>query len=161
METKHLYTKNYFRASWKFQVDPKRLEELTNKVMDLNPTSVLDVGCGRGYLLKRLRPFGVKVKGTDFSEAGVSLAKDKDITVADAKNLPFKDKTFDLVISTDFFEHIPEEDIDKVYNEMKRVSERVAARIATKEECDKENAYHLTVKPLAWWTEKLPGIIII
>ena len=87
--------------------------------------------------------------------------KDDFFIEANANKLPFKDKEFDIVFSSDFFEHLPEEEIDIVYNEMKRVGKRVVAEIAydiggvLK---DNQRQFHITNKTREWWLEKLPGI---
>jgi len=115
-----------------------------------NPKKVLEVGCGEGKLIRLLRDEGVEAWGVDIEN---NMKYDVHfIAGVDAKDLPFKDKLFDVVVSNDFFEHIAEQDIDKVYNEMSRVGKHVIARISLKE---KDN--HLTVKPISWWKEKLPG----
>ena len=114
------------------------------------PKSVLDVGCGEGKTVKLLRDMGIDAYGIDTGEMG---KYDKEHCIyGDARYIPFKDKRFDIVVSNDFFEHIVEEEIDQVYNEMKRVGKKVIARISLKE---KDN--HFTVKPISWWKEKLPG----
>ena len=153
------YTKGYFRASWKFQTDPIRLQEIFDKIMLLKPRSILDVGCGRGYLVKKLNEAGIPTKGLDFARSVMgSMKVSPDVVLGDALNLPFFDKSFELVVSTDFFEHIPGSDVDRVYDEMKRVGDRIAARIAFD---GKENEYHLTVKPEKWWKNKFPDLILI
>ena len=111
---------------------------------------VLDVGCGEGKLVRLLLDNGIITTGIDI-EDNCKYASDNFI-IGNAKELPFDDETFDVVVSNDFFEHISEEDIDQVYSEMRRVGKHVIARISLK---PKDN--HLTVKPISWWKEKLPG----
>ena len=156
-----LYTKGYFQCSWKFQTNKERLLELVNLIRELRPDSVLDVGCGRGFLVRDLNLAGIKTKGCDFAEYAIIKKVHPDCVLADAKELLYKDKEFDLVISTDFFEHIEEKELDKVWNEMRRVGHRVAARIATSEENPKKNDYHVTVNPKVWWQERFPELIIL
>lgn len=128
----------------------------------MEPESVLDVGCGLGTLVYKLKREGIEAVGVDFADVFKKLCEEDFFIQADAKKLPFKDNSLDVVFSSDFFEHIPEEDINTVYNEMKRVGKRVVAEIA----CDTggklrrhQQAYHLTHKPKDWWVDKLPGII--
>ena len=55
-------------------------------------------------------------------------------------------------------EHIPEEEIDTVYSEMKRVGRHVIATIAFKDELTEEQEkYHVTNKSPRWWRNKLQG----
>ena len=65
---------------------------------------MLDVGCGKGFMIydiQRLIP-GIKVKGIDISEYAIENCIEEmrsNVSVANAKNLPFKDNSFDVVIS--------------------------------------------------------------
>lgn len=158
-----LYNHKYFRSSKKFQKDKVRLEELVKAIKECSPTTVLDVGCGLGILVRRLRQEGIQAQGTDFASALKEFwGKDEDyFQIVDAKALPFPDKSFDLVFSSDFFEHIPEEEIDTVLAEMQRVGKKVMACIAYEAQLTPNQAlYHVTNKPKIWWEKKLPGVII-
>ena len=70
-----------------------------------NSSSVLDVGCGKGFLLyeiKLLLP-DLRIVGFDISKHGIAKAKEeisKNLFIHNAKEkYPFKDNEFDLVIS--------------------------------------------------------------
>lgn len=90
------------------------------------PENILDVGCGTGYfahLLKVMYP-NAKVYGVDISNTALSIGKEKYKEIifikADAEvKLPFRDNTFDLVISGEHIEHI--RDIDQNLLEINRV----------------------------------------
>ncbi len=79
------------------------------------PRRVLDVGCGTGYLLRRLArlcPDTQELVGVDPAPAMVQVAvaggNDKRIRFQAgvvAEHLPFPDTTFDLVVSTTSFDH--------------------------------------------------------
>jgi len=74
---------------------------------------VLDVGCG-------LNPLKHVFKD---SVVGVDLAlNSKADIIADAYHLPFRDKSFDYVVSVEVIEHLKEP--DKFIEELKRVSRR-------------------------------------
>ena len=65
---------------------------------------ILDVGCGKGFLLFELLKIlpGLKVTGLDISEYAINNSKAEVkpfLQIGDAKKLPFKDNSFDLVIS--------------------------------------------------------------
>ena len=65
---------------------------------------VLDVGCGKGYLLYELTQAvpGIEVRGIDASAYGIAHAKDEVkpfLTVGSATDLPYEDGEFDLVVS--------------------------------------------------------------
>ena len=73
----------------------------------------LDVGCGSAGNTAVLRDLGWQVTGLEYSPAAASLAHARDLPVVrgDARLLPFPDESFDLVMSTDMWEHIEEDDV--------------------------------------------------
>jgi ubiquinone/menaquinone biosynthesis C-methylase UbiE len=99
-----------------------------NFAQDLKIDSVLDVGCGEGFTLKRLRKQGIgnKFTGVDSSKQAIDLGRkenpDLDLGIGDIYNLKFKDKSFDLVISTEVLEHL--EKPQKALKELTRVSRK-------------------------------------
>ncbi len=87
-------------------------------------TSVLDVGCGTGGLLAALRRPRAKLAGEDISPQMIAEAKKRlgdsaDMRVADSEKLPWKDGSFDLIVSTDSLHHWPHP--LQAFSEMKRV----------------------------------------
>ena len=151
-----LYNKKFFKDSDRFQRDEKRLDFLVSKILEHNPLSVLDVGCGSGYLVKKLRTLGIKAFGIDISpDAGKQIPNW--FMVKNAISLPFDHNEFDLVVSTDFFEHLSEDEIDDVYKEMKWVGKKVIAQVAWEDKLNaRQKLLHLTNKPRSWWENKLP-----
>jgi ubiquinone/menaquinone biosynthesis C-methylase UbiE len=86
--------------------------------------SVLDVGCGTGGLLASLKRPRLKLAGVDLSpgmiaEAKKRLGKTADLRVADSARLPWKARTFDLVITTDSIHHWTEP--TEAFTEIRRV----------------------------------------
>lgn len=77
-----------------------------------HPCSVLDIGCGGGYLTNFLAQKGHLITGVDLSESSLQVAKSLDLTKsvdyrrASAYELPFADKTFDAVCAMDIIEHV-------------------------------------------------------
>ena len=92
-----------------------------------NESSVLDIGCGKAYLLfemKLLLP-GIKVVGFDISKHGLGDAKEE---VRDSLFLhraqdpyPFEDNKFDLVISLGCFHNLRIFELQTALSETERV----------------------------------------
>ncbi|MCY3844517.1 MAG: class I SAM-dependent methyltransferase [Acidobacteria bacterium] len=76
---------------------------------------VLEVGCGSGYLCEYVRALGASVVGCDISLPETTVAP---FVQADGVALPFR-QSFDVVLSFDVFEHIP--DSDRHLREVRRV----------------------------------------
>lgn len=87
--------------------------------------SILDVGCGAGFLSNELARQGYKVTGVDLSEESLDVARKHDRTrsvkyeVADAYRLPFEEGTFDALTAMDFLEHV--EKPQEIISEFSRV----------------------------------------
>ena len=162
MKNTGAYDLQYFRSSEKFQTDQNRANRLAHEIMSHFPDTVLDVGCGWGAVVKLLRAYGITAYGVDNAEALKGIWKDDYFSFADARSLPFGNKEFDIVFSSDFFEHIEEEDIGRVANEMRRVGNLVLAEIAFEVPLTERQAkYHVTNKPREWWEKELWGIEIL
>ena len=73
---------------------------------------ILDIACGEGYGTATLRAVGARsVIGVDIDPASCAHARAKygvDARVADAARLPLADDSFDLVVSFETIEHVPE-----------------------------------------------------
>lgn len=85
-------------------INKKRLHAVLERLsISCSGKHVLDVGCGRGYTGEVVRESGGRYTGLDFvlSRAAAGLVQ------GDARRLPFRDATFDLVFCIDAFEHFP------------------------------------------------------
>lgn len=88
----------------------------------------LEVACGRGGFALVLASKGAAIFGADFSGAALNIARQRDIgnearpipfAQADAQQLPYPDESFDIVVSCETIEHLP--DPQQGLREMARV----------------------------------------
>lgn len=89
--------------------------------------SLLDVGCAKGFMLHDFAALipGLIVKGIDVSSYAIANAiEDMQpyLQVADARELPFPDKSFDLVISINTIHNLAKEECAQALREIERVS---------------------------------------
>jgi 2-polyprenyl-3-methyl-5-hydroxy-6-metoxy-1,4-benzoquinol methylase len=84
---------------------------------------ILEIGCGIGTVVHELSRQGYDIRGTDIANAAIEygLKKYGDIKLAvqPAEELPYEDRSFDVVLSFDLFEHIAR--IDRHVAEVSRV----------------------------------------
>jgi 2-polyprenyl-3-methyl-5-hydroxy-6-metoxy-1,4-benzoquinol methylase len=89
---------------------------------DLAGKACLEVGCARGTVSYFLREAGGFWVHTDIDWSNVSSTKallHRDVLQAPARVLPFRDESFDVVVSLDYLEHV--EDDQAAMNELRRV----------------------------------------
>lgn len=90
-------------------------------------SSLLDVGCAKGFMLHDLAESipGITLKGIDISEYAIKNAMvdmKLHLQVANATQLPFPDKTFDVVISINTVHNLDRNDCAKALQEIERVN---------------------------------------
>ncbi len=120
-------------------------------------SSLLDVGCAKGFMLHdlaRLIP-GIIVKGVDVSDYAIANAIEdmkSHIQVADARKLPFADKSFDVVIAINTIHNLERADCAQALREIERVSHKGAFvtvdAYRTEEEKARMFAWNLTAKTI-------------
>ena len=94
-------------------------------------SSVLDVGCGKGFMLYDLKKAisDIEVRGVDISSYAIENSKEeikKYLKVADAKKLPFEDDSFDVVISVNTIHNLDIDECAIALKEISRVSKKHA-----------------------------------
>ena len=94
----------------------------------LKVTSILDVGCGEGFTLKKLeeKKIGKKNEGIDNSSTAIKIGHkvypELKLAEGDIYKLKYADSSFDLLICTEVLEHL--DDPEKAVLEMKRVTKK-------------------------------------
>jgi len=120
-------------------------------------SSVLDIGCAKGFMMYDFAQIipGITVKGIDVSDYAIENAMDAmkpHVQVADARKLPFADKSFDVVISINTIHNLELADLVTALKEIERVSRKGAFITvdAYRNEEEKERMYdwNLTAKTI-------------
>lgn len=90
---------------------------------------ILDVGCGKGYLLYEFRKLlpGCDISGFDISQYAIEHSKEEakgDLFVHRAQDpYPFDDRSFDLVVSITTLHNLPVYEVRSAVQEIERVGE--------------------------------------
>ena len=133
------FEKEYWDGDRKFgyggyKYIPGRWKDVAQKLIDTyklkSGSSVLDVGCGKGFLLyemKLLLP-DLKISGFDISKHALAETKveiKEDLFIHRAqKTYPFKDKQFDLVISLGCLHNLKIFELELALKEIERVGKQ-------------------------------------
>lgn len=135
MKTAKLYGKPYWDGNRKYGYGgykyDGRWEAVARQLIDFyklkNDAKILDVGCGKGFLLyefKKLLP-AAKITGFDISQYAIDNAKEEikpNLFVQKAEGkYPFKDKEFDLVISITTLHNLAIPELKTALKEIERV----------------------------------------
>lgn len=117
-----------------------------------NPSSVIDVGCGRGYWLKPFYDHGIKITGCDGEyNVGKLVIPDDcfkpiDLFVSD----PSYGK-YDLVVSLEVAEHLPEARASQFINALCSLSDIVVFSAAIP---GQQGTNHINEQWPEYWAEK-------
>jgi 2-polyprenyl-6-hydroxyphenyl methylase / 3-demethylubiquinone-9 3-methyltransferase len=116
-------------SSLRFCLNPVRYGYFRRKMSQRNlpVKTVLDVGCGGGYLAEAFAGDGFIVTGVDPAVSSIAAAQKHaserrliiDYRVGRGEALPFSDGCFDAVACCDVLEHV--DDLDKSVSEVARV----------------------------------------
>ena len=133
------------------------VKDLNNFYKLKNGSKILDIGCGKGFMLfdfMKLNPNFV-LEGIDISDYAITNAVPevkKFLKVGDAKNLPYEDNSFDLVISINTTHNLEINQCKKALSEMERVSRKdkylIVDAYSNEIEKDRIFAWNLTAKTI-------------
>ncbi len=130
---------------------------------------VLDVGCGKGFLLYDIMQAvpGIEVAGIDISSYAIAHSKPEVqpfLQVCSATKLPFDDNHFDLVVSINTIHNLHCYDLDSALREIERVSsgDRYVCVESYRNEVEKANLLYwqltcetfCTPEEWQWWFDR-------
>lgn len=107
---------------------PKRRHmDILEDLLPLEGSKLLDIGCGRGDLLRALSKKGAKACGLEVSQARLAQAQalpkvgDESYHLGLGQDLPFADESFDIAIFFNSLHHVPSEVMGAALREAWRV----------------------------------------
>jgi ubiquinone/menaquinone biosynthesis C-methylase UbiE len=129
-------TKRYWNRIWRYEgiSQYRTYPQLFSKIISIVSANskVLDIGCGVGILLNRLKnEKSCDCCGIDVSNYAISIIEKNGMSgkVATLPNIPFDNETFDVVTATEILEHLMQ--IDGTLNEIFRVLKNHGLLIAS------------------------------
>lgn len=122
---------NYYNQDifWKLNFleidrDRLRLEHIV-KIIPSDVNSILDIGCGNGYILNFLHKLHKyeKLVGVDFSSTALDYLQTEKYLM-DISELNFEDNSFDLVMCNEVLEHLTQDEYAQALSELQRISRK-------------------------------------
>jgi GT2 family glycosyltransferase/glycosyltransferase involved in cell wall biosynthesis/SAM-dependent methyltransferase len=126
-------------------------ESLADRIiMDIRPASVLDAGCGRGYLLIALRRCGVEAWGIDNSEASIQNALPESQPYCQIGSIveTFPHSHYDLIVCIDVIEHLSPKEAERAVENLCSYSDDILLSCTP---VDFFDSAHLNVQPPDYW----------
>ena len=119
--------RKYGYGGYKYDGRWRAVAEAMARHYKLQPgASILDVGCGKGFLLYEFMQVvpGAKVTGIDISSYGIEHAKEEVrpfLQVGTASKLPFADRSFDFVFTVNTLHNLYNYELFAALKEIERV----------------------------------------
>lgn len=152
------YYENY-RNSHMFYFDYPCHENVARAVLAKRPESVIELGCGRGYVVKRLQDAGIDAYGMDFSYHCRLTKVCNNLLIHDASqsSWPGLDHRrtmpdFDFCLSVALLEHVPETDLANLLREV-GIHTRCGLHAIDFNASPEDDPTRVTLHPYAWWRQ--------
>jgi ubiquinone/menaquinone biosynthesis C-methylase UbiE len=106
--------------------------KIVAEVVALSPQTFLDAGCGEGFVARQVIDAvpGIELTGCDVSDVALEIAADANpegrFVVGSLTDLPFPDRSFDVVGCFEVLEHLPGDLPRRALSELARVARRAA-----------------------------------
>ncbi len=86
----------------------ERRLDLIRRYVPLENKRILDIGCGVGAFVRRLREFSTEVYGTDIDRESLVRGAEAvpNLGLALGEHMPFRDGTFDAIVLHEVLEHV-------------------------------------------------------
>jgi SAM-dependent methyltransferase len=124
-------------------------------VAQLNPATVLDAGCAKGFLVAALRERGVEAYGFDLSEHAVENAPDPVRPYLRVGSLTDPiDRHYDLVTCIEVIEHLDPADATVGVANLAAASDRV---LLSSTPGDRDEPTHVNIQPPERWSQLFAG----
>lgn len=129
---------------------------IADSIIDLfDPKSILDIGCGTGALLYELRKRGIAGTGLEYSEEALTYCRERGVDVMKfdlrSKNDPFPNRNFDVVVSMEVAQQLPESSADDLVDLICEHGNHVVFTAATPGQGGRA---YVNQQPHRYWIEK-------
>jgi glycosyltransferase involved in cell wall biosynthesis len=120
-------------------------------VAELAPATVLDAGCGIGFLVDALRKRSVEAYGFDISEYAISQVPDELQSYCWVASVTEElDRDYDLIVCTEVLEHLPPDLVEDAIGNLTRHTGQI---LFSSTPSDFAEPTHYSVRPLESWID--------
>lgn len=118
----------------------------------LNPNTVLDAGCAKGFLVETLRDRNIDARGIDISSYAISEVYEpvKPFCSVGSITEPFS-QNFDLIVSIEVLEHMPVADATRA---VKNLCNHTDTILFSSSPSDYSEATHFNVRQPEYWVKE-------
>ena len=149
-----IYDSNYYEKSVEGPAVRSAGRIADSILREFGAGRVIDIGCGTGALLEALRDRGCEVFGLEYSKAGLKYCHARRLEVAkfDLERDTFNyDRSFDVAVSMEVAEHLPEVTADRYVDLLTRLSPIVVFTAAPPGQI---GTNHVNEQPPSYWINK-------
>lgn len=104
--------------TWYYEVNKWEYDVALDSIIKFKPQSILEVGCGAGFFLEKLRDSGIEAEGLDINEVALNLCRTKGLS-ASSDDIFSINKSYDMVVLFEVLEHM--EDPSRLMRHLKDV----------------------------------------
>ncbi len=155
----------YINYSWLPELTIRMFYYMIKDLPIEDGSRILDFGCAKGYLVRSARILNFEAYGVDVSEYAISqvdgTVKSYCKVIKNGNNIrDLFSITFDWVISKDAFEHIPEEELPGILQDLASVTKKMFVIVPVSADDDSgkfiipeynNDHTHFTIKSDKWW----------
>lgn len=94
-----LFYEKLQQFDWYYEQDKPEFDYVIDKIIDLKPYHILEVGAGKGAFLDKIKD-AYKVKASEFNEIAIQVLQEKDI------ELDMDEDKYDMIVSFQVLEHV-------------------------------------------------------
>jgi len=138
--TSCFYDDAFWRAwEWRFNMKPDEENKTVKREAEkklgfikkykIDPSSLLDVGCGMGFFVSLLRRNNIKAWGCDISKEAIEKSSPNVrpfLKIMNVRNMSdWKDNEFDMITAFDLLEHLYIEEFMDAIREINRIASKV------------------------------------
>lgn len=119
---------------------------------DINPSSVLDAGCAMGFLVEKLREYGIDAYGLDISNYAISQLHESIRPYCWVGSVSEElNRNYDLIVCIEVLEHLPKKEALVAIENFCKHTQMV---LFSSSPFDYSESTHLNVNPVDYWSEQ-------